>query len=133
MTTDISIVVTGLDALMREVGTSDEQAKRAMAIALYEEGAAAFAESQIQCPVEFGTLQSSGTLYPPVITPEGADVLITYGGAASEYAVYVHEILENHHVPPTKAKFLEDPVIAQAIGMGERMSVRVAALLGGWP
>jgi hypothetical protein len=33
---------------------------------------------------------------------------------ASEYAAPVHEIIEAYHEPPTKAKFLEDPVYEHA-------------------
>lgn len=36
---------------------------------------------------------------------------------ASEYAVPVHEIIEAYHEPPTKAKFLEDPVYEHAAMM----------------
>ena len=33
---------------------------------------------------------------------------------ASDYAVPVHEIIEAYHEPPTKAKFLEDPIYEHA-------------------
>jgi len=45
-----------------------------------------------------------------VIQDVSQDQVITYGSYDTPYAIYVHEILEYHHLPPTKAKFLEDPV-----------------------
>src|SRR5215831_3428643 len=54
----------------------------------------------------------------------GMEMTIGYGAGdeinpktrrpASEYAVPVHEIIEAYHKPPTKAKFLEDPVYEHA-------------------
>jgi hypothetical protein len=90
-----------------------------------------------QCPVETGTLKRSarvGALGTRTVRGGGgkfvgatsyADagediVIIGYGFGdeinpktrrpASDYAVPVHEIIEAYHKPPTKAKFLEDPV-----------------------
>lgn len=51
-------------------------------------------------PVDTGNL--IGSLYIKPIT-RGFEI-----GYTADYAVYVHEITENHHEPPTRSKFLED-------------------------
>lgn len=64
------------------------------------------AESQKLCPVDTTNLRTSASTR---VSPEEG------GGFATEarvvytasYAIYVHEIVENYHKPPTSAKFLE--------------------------
>lgn len=68
-------------------------------------------------PVETGALKASGMRWPAVKGRHGASVKITYGGPSApryvNYAIYVHEILEARHAPPTQAKFLEQPMRAK--------------------
>lgn len=82
-------------------------------------------ESLNQCPIEFGTLRRSYRVDRPSRDEAGAWKIsfgYGYGGEieplrklpASGYAVPVHERVEVRHAPPTKAKFLEDPVLAYA-------------------
>lgn len=40
----------------------------------------------------------------------GAKGRVIFGGPSAPYAIYVHEIQENQHAPPTCAKFLERAV-----------------------
>lgn len=49
---------------------------------------------------------------------------------ASEYAVPVHEIIEAYHEPPTKAKFLEDPVYEHAAVMEPLLAAYMKATPG---
>jgi len=74
-----------------------------------------FAKSQEFVPVETGDLRNSGVFIPA--SPDSGDGFphaeITYGNASVTYAVFVHEELENFHLPPTQAKYLETP-LAQA-------------------
>lgn len=87
-------------------------------------------ESLEECPVLSGTLKRSARIQP--VEQRGYRFLITMGygygdevnnqgKTADEYAVPVHEILEKKHPPPTKAKFLEDPVVLHAQALGETM------------
>lgn len=55
-------------------------------------------------PVKYGFLRSSG-----VVDITGDAVEIKFGGPTAPYAVYVHEIMTNHH-PIGQAKFLERAV-----------------------
>lgn len=52
-------------------------------------------------PVDTGALRSSG-----IVTAKGNGAELSFGGAASGYAIFVHEILTNAH-PVGQAKFLE--------------------------
>lgn len=81
-------------------------------------------ESLIQCPVETGTLKRSARYEMAEEVTGKVEVRLGYGYGeeinpitrrpASDYAVPVHEILEAYHEPPTKAKFLEDPLLEHA-------------------
>jgi hypothetical protein len=97
-------------------------------------------ESLEQCPIETGTLRRSarvgmlgmknvrgaGGLFIGASSYAAGEsmVILGYGFGdeinpktrrpASEYAVPVHEIIDAYHKPPTKAKFLEDPVMEHA-------------------
>ncbi len=52
-------------------------------------------------PVDTGALRSSG-----MVTAKGNGAELSFGGAASSYAIFVHEILTSAH-PVGQAKFLE--------------------------
>ena len=64
-------------------------------------------ESKKECPVKTGFMRGSGYVTEPVIAY--GQILLTIGYSA-EYAWWVHELIENYHHPPTKAKFLEEPL-----------------------
>lgn len=72
-------------------------------------------------PPHPGQLRDSGTVHPPERKGNKTTVLLTFGGAAVDYAIYVHEILENFH-PIGQAKYLEStlnesaPYILQRVG-----------------
>ena len=65
------------------------------------------AESLEEVPVRTGQLRRSGAVNEP--RKQGRKIVIEFG-YGTDYAVYVHENLNNRHKPPTKAKYLEDPV-----------------------
>jgi len=75
-------------------------------------------ESKMICPVKTGYMRGSGYVSEPVI---GYGQILASIGYSAEYAWWVHENMEAYHHPPTKAKFLEEPLqmhgpkIAQAI------------------
>ena len=86
-----------------------------------------FDESQILVPVETGALKASGHLTRAPEYPEQAyvEANITYGNTGEvDYAVFVHEEMENIHTAPTQAKYLETPALRHrtelilAIGRG---------------
>lgn len=75
-------------------------------------------ESKKICPTKTGYLRGSGYVTEPVF---GYGQILASIGYSAEYAYWVHELTENAHHPPTKAKFLEEPLqmygpkIAQAV------------------
>lgn len=66
-----------------------------------------FEKSQMYVPEDTGLLKSSGYL-ETTQTSQGARVEIGYSrNGIAAYGVFVHEIVEYEHEPPTRAKFLQ--------------------------
>lgn len=73
-------------------------------------------ESQIQVPVETGWLKSSGRRIYHSQTGPSRSMGIRYGYPGEgpnvlDYAAAVHEILKASHKSPTKAKYVEQPLV----------------------
>lgn len=96
--------------------------------ALFQEMTRIMAESHDECPVEFGRLRATGIVSEPVIGDGNVSCKMGY---STKYAIWVHEILENYHKPPTKAKYLEDPVNRNLDKVPQNINARIANLLGG--
>lgn len=60
-----------------------------------------------ECPIKFGALRASNFIDDPAV--RDGNIAVSFGYTRS-YGIYVHENLEAYHKPPTKAKFLEDPM-----------------------
>lgn len=93
--------------------SADDQAAHLAAAGLYQEGLKMMAISQRQVPVRWGVLRSTGHVYPPQQHGKAVEVVLAYGGPAAPYAWVQHENLDLRHDDPTKAKYLEDPVLGQ--------------------
>jgi len=61
-----------------------------------------------ECPVKTGVLRASVFIDDPVVRDGNLSIGFGY---TRYYSVYVHENLDSYHKPPTKAKFLEDPMM----------------------
>ena len=85
------------------------------------------AESKKICPVETGFLRGSGYVTEPVIAY--GQILLSIGYGAG-YAYWVHELIENYHHPPTKAKFLEEPLQIHAKLIPQAIHDEVNKILG---
>jgi len=73
-----------------------------------------FNESQELVPVATGALRESGRLVKtPSVGNLQSETYISYGDGLVDYAIYVHENLQDIHESPTQAKYLETPM-AQA-------------------
>lgn len=78
-----------LEAALRAAG---EVGLRALARGLRREAERVMTLSKREfVPADFGTLRDSGVVFAPVITATEVSVEFGFGGAASKYAVYVHE------------------------------------------
>lgn len=95
--------------------------------ALFSESLPIFTESQTQVPVDTGFLKSGGYITPPAMNSNGAHVEIGY---TAPYAPEVHENLSARHAPPTKSKFLSDPLNAATPGFRNRLMTRLRSVLG---
>lgn len=85
-------------------------------------------------PVDQGTLRASGQVAEPVIRGSMVSVELGYGGAASAYALAVHEHPSEHSPPSWSGgvkftvggpKYLEKPVLAAARNLGQRIARRL--------
>lgn len=95
------------------------------AAALYQEAEAIMAIAKTRTPVDTGALRASGYTAPPDVSGDTISVELGFGGAASEYAVFVHERFDLKHAPGTGPKFLEDPLKEAAPGLADRLAKRI--------
>lgn len=97
--------------------------------AIYQEAQIEMTEAKRRTPVKTGTLRASGLVARPVRSGRNISVTLSFGGAAKDYAIYVHENLEAYHGnPPFKggqAKFLESTLDESAPYMRARIAARV--------
>lgn len=85
-----------------------------------------FQITQDWCPTATGKLKSSGYLAVAEFRGEPR-VEIGYGkGGVPEYAPLVHERVEVHHKAPTRAKWLEQGVLADTNGIMHRIQLAYA-------
>jgi len=83
--------------------------------------------SKQQCPVKTGYMRGSGYVTEPVVAY--GQILVTIGYSAG-YSWWVHENLEAYHHPPTKAKFLEEPLQMYSKNIPEAVHSEVNRILG---
>lgn len=123
---NINVDVSGEDEVDRALKRAGSDAQRSLGRALYVEGERIMGESKRLCPVDTGTLRSSGRVQEPVHQGETVTVVLSYGGAAAPYAVSVHENMNAYHAPPTQAKFLEQPALEARETMPGRLARTIA-------
>lgn len=110
MAKDYRLEVEGMNDLLEMLVKGGRNAVELSARYLYAHAVKVFAVSQLEVPVDTGALRSSGFITQPFVFGNQVAISIVYGQAAAPYALWVHEIMEYYHEPPTKAKFLEDPL-----------------------
>lgn len=93
--------------------------------ALTLEAEAIMAVSKQIVPVDTGALRSSGFVAQPTQSGNTHQIDMGYGGAASDYAVIVHERLDTHH-PVGQAKYLEQPLREAAPHLLGNIATRIA-------
>jgi HK97 gp10 family phage protein len=87
----LNVNIEGIEKMVSAMNALDKKGPMAMGAALWKEGERIMAKSKELVPVDMGTLRASGHVTLPQVTATGASVTLGYGGAASNYAVYVHE------------------------------------------
>jgi hypothetical protein len=121
-----NVPVKGLNQIKRRI--AEEERKRTLRItsALRAEAELIRTEVIRITPVDLGPLHNSIVVQEPVVTPSKVSVTISAGaGPSQKYALYVHEDLEARHEPPTRAKFLEQPLLAAAPHFLDRVAARL--------
>lgn len=120
--------IKGLETLRPALEKWGRQAAEAGGAALYQEAEGILTEAKRLTPVDTGTLRASGHVQLPVIGPLFVSVALGFGGAAKDYAVYVHENLLVHH-EVGQAKFLEQPVLEWQRGAEQALAKRIRRVL----
>jgi hypothetical protein len=110
MAKDYRLEVEGMNDLLEMLVKGGRNAVELSGRYLYAHAVKVFEASQLEVPVDTGALRSSGFITQPYVFGNQVAISIVYGQAAAPYALWVHEIMEYYHEPPTKAKFLEDPL-----------------------
>jgi Bacteriophage HK97-gp10, putative tail-component len=91
--------------------------------ALYQEGMQLWNGAVKRAPVEFGVLRNSAYVSPPV-KAGGGNITVEVGFGTS-YAVAQHESLHYRHPRGGEAKYLENAMTIQAVGMLGRLVDRI--------
>jgi hypothetical protein len=125
----VTFDIDGDEQLVNALKSGSQLAPRAIAQAIWEEANLIFAKSQILVPVDTGVLRGSGGVSAPQMGNEGYFVDIFYGGPAAPYALYVHEIIENYHKPPTQAKYLEQPLMQAQSTIQQNIKDRIIDII----
>lgn len=112
----ITVTIDGVSKVSSSLAKFAADADRKKKKGLYRQGQKTLTKAVTYTPLETGALRASGKL-----EFEGDVLVISFGGPAAPYAIYVHEILSNVH-PYGQAKFLERavqedaPLFAKLIG-----------------
>lgn len=114
---NIKINMMGADAMLRLLTRTPVAAIPYVSTALNEEAQMIMAESQAYLvPVDNGDLARSAAILPPEVDNANISITMGYGGAASAYAMYIHELTESPSGKPINwskagsgAKYLETP------------------------
>ena len=134
---EFKINLMGADAMVRFLSRTPIKVVPYIGLALSEEAEQIGYESQnYLTPVHYGTLAGSWTQLP--VRMEGNQIIqeFGYGGAASAYAMYIHELLESPTGKPinwTKAgsgaKYLENPTRKAIPYLEQRVRQKLMLLL----
>ena len=119
-------------ANLRKVG---ERVPLALASALYAEGHGLIADAMPLTPLRDkmgGSLRASNFVGVPTISGGRATMEVGFGGAATKYALFVHEMTGsniNWSEPGTGAKYLERPFDQLQPKLANNLAQRMAAFL----
>ena len=103
----IDIAFVGMDKIIAKLQVAPNETRRAIRQVTDEISQETLYRSNEYVPVDTGVLRSSGNIIKA--KDEGNAIVggVGYGGAASKYAVIVHENLNLNHPNGGQAKFLE--------------------------
>jgi len=136
------ITLIGVDELQRTLQRAGARARPMLAAAMYTEATYIMSKSVPLVPVDSGVLRGSATVQQPVMFGKIVRVRFGYGGAASKYALSVHENPRSGRTGgsspsgqpyPSYAqsgqwKFLEAPALQLFPSSPQRMAVSLRTL-----
>lgn len=117
----VTIRWEGTKELARYLSDLGRDAPREAGRALNEEAELVMTDAKKRTPVDTGRLRSTGHVQEPRLRRSMVEVILGFG---TDYALFVHEILENRH-EVGEAKFLERAMSAAAPGLGRRLAARL--------
>ncbi len=120
----MGIRIEGLDKLDARLKKSGKGAAKDLARGLKVEAETIMTAAKRIVPVDTGVLKTSGHVQLPVIRKTSASVILGFGGAASDYALYQHEVTLNHP-GQGQAKFLQQPANEAKKGFGARIAKNI--------
>jgi hypothetical protein len=104
---EVQVTFVGMDKVIAMLELAPRETIKAVKQVIEEVSFEVLARSNDYVPVDTGALKTSGNVIRPAETKSGVEGGVGYGGAASKYAVYVHENLNANHPNGGQAKFLE--------------------------
>lgn len=123
----MSLRLEGVDVVIANLQALAARVPERVGQALYEEAGGISTVSQTRTPVDTGALRASHRVSQPETNGTEISVEISVGGAAADYAVYVHERLDTHH-DVGQAKFLESALVEAEPQVAARIAERLGAL-----
>ena len=87
----VRVKLEGVEKVRKALADAGRRGPQLLGRALFLEGEAIMARSKPLVPVFEGALRASGFVKLPVIRGRSVSVTLGYGGAASRYAVFIHE------------------------------------------
>lgn len=129
MAADYRVTLLGERAVIALLLQAERQAVPLLGRGLYEEGQLILRKSQRQVPVRFGVLKGSGRVFPPEVSGDHVEVVLGYGGAASDYAEFIHEGGHLRFRNGKKSHYLIDPMEDRVGGMDQRLLRRISRIV----
>jgi hypothetical protein len=130
--------LTGVDQMIARIAAVAAGVEASLPKALREEAETVMATSKRDfVPRKEGTLRASGFVSDVTHSGLDAEVTLAYGGAASAYAIAVHETPSEHDPPSWRgksvtfnpaghgAKYLERPLMDAVGGMADRIAKKI--------
>jgi len=114
-----------INRVLKRLDKADSATRNAVRVAMYQEMVAIMSVSLRQVPVDTGLLRSTAYVTLPTTT----STISVSAGYGTNYGIFVHDNIQAHHNPPTKALYLSGPVEQAMPGFAERISKRVAKAL----
>jgi hypothetical protein len=130
--------LTGVDQMVARIAAVAAGVVDSIPRALREEAETVMATSKRDfVPRRFGTLRASGFVGDVERSGDDVQVTLAYGGAASAYAIAIHETPSEHDPPSWRgksvtfnpaghgAKYLERPLTDAVGGMADRIAKKI--------